>query len=245
MKKILLLTGFVISALWCTSQKKESIVTDRPSQSASSAIVPAGNLQLETGYILEQDEQADGTNFNLLLRWGLNEFVELRFQQDYLTTDTEVASFRGLSATKLGIKSVIAKEESWMPEIALLGSLTFPSGEGIYQTRNNVPEFAFSTSKSFSDRFAMGYNLGMRWDDDSPEHTTFYTLIFGWTVSDQVALFFEPYGFLRKETKADSRLNGGLTYLLKPSIQLDVSGGIGLTDQSPDSFVSFGAAAIF
>ncbi|MEM9340646.1 MAG: transporter [Bacteroidota bacterium] len=234
------------SALLTFAQEDQpTIATDRPGQSFSSSIVPAGSVQIESGYTLEQDQDVDGTNFNFLLRWGLNEFLEVRFQQDYLTSDTESASFSGFGATRLGIKSVIAKEEGWMPEIALIGSLILPSGESIYQTRNNTPEFAFSTSKALTDRLSVCYNLGMSWDDDSPEHTNFYTLIFGYSISDRLSGFIEPYGFLRKDTKADSRINGGFAYLLNPSVQFDISGGVGITSQSPDSFISFGGAIVF
>ena len=148
----------------------------------------------------------------------------------------------GLSPTRLGIKSVIAKEEGWMPEIAFIGNLILESGESIYQSKNSVPEIRFSTSKFISNRFSIGYNLGMEWDDDSPTATTFYTIIFGASFGDKIAGFLEPYGFIREDSQTDSRLNVGVTYLLKSNMQLDVSGGFGITKNAPDSFIGFGCS---
>ncbi len=97
-----------------------------------------------------------------------------------------------------------------MPELAFIGNLILESGESIYQSKNSVPEFCFSTSKSISNRFSIGYNLGMEWDDDSPTATTFYTIIFGASVGDKNAGFLEPYGFIREDSQTDSRLNVGV-----------------------------------
>lgn len=242
--RIFYLGAFLFISIVSFAQEVAPLNTDRPSQSASSTLVPKGRLQVETGLVLEQDGR-DFSNFNTLIRWGVNDFVELRFQQDYLSSESTPENFSGFSATKLGIKSVIAREEGWMPEIALVGNIALPSGESIYQTQHTTPDFRFAVSKAFSDQFSIGYNLGTQWDSDSPRSTTFYTIILGMNLSENFAAFFEPYGFIRKNEMADSRLNGGFTYLVQPMLQLDVSAGVGLTEGAPDSFVSFGASFAF
>lgn len=244
MKQFLLLAG-LLTSIASTAQEGGTISTDRPSQSAGSSLVPAGSFQIETGLILEKDGSLNGSNFNTLIRFGVNEFLELRFQQDYLGNDLGMEKVSGLSATRIGLKSVIAKEKGWMPEMALVGNITLPSGESIYQTRNTTPDFRFAVSKGISDKVTIGYNLGTQWDTDSPKSTTFYTLIVAVSFSDKFGGFFEPYGFVRKEQQADSRLNGGFTYLLTSNMQVDLTAGVGLTDEAPDSFIAFGYSVVF
>lgn len=243
MKKIFLACLVVVS-LFAEAQD-QTISTDRPSQSAGSSIVPAGAFQIETGLILEKEGSLNGSNFNTLFRFGVNEYLELRFQQDYLSTDLGMEKVSGLSATRIGLKSVLTKEKGWMPEMALVGNITLPSGESIYQTKNTTPDFRFAVSKGISDKVTIGYNLGTQWDSDSPKSTTFYTLILAVSFNDKFAGFIEPYGFVRKEQQADSRLNGGFTYLLTSSMQVDLTAGVGLTDEAPDSFLAFGYSVVF
>jgi hypothetical protein len=64
-------------------------------------------------------------------------------------------------------------------------------------------------------------------------------------LSDNLAVFFEQYGFLKKHTVPDCRLDGGLTYIIKNNMQLDCSGGIGLTEESPKYFISAGLSVRF
>lgn len=222
----------------------QNINTDRPSQSASSSIVPTGKVQVELGYISESSDSGL-SNINTLIRWGFNEYFELRFQQDYLFLDNDEINENGLSPTQVGIKSVLAKEKKYLPEVALLGNLQLESGEGSFTTQDPAANFRLLYGKTISDKVSLGANFGTQWDDDSSGSTLLWTFICNYSISDNLSAFIEPYGFHRRETQADTRLNYGMTYLVNSSFQIDISSGIGLVDEAPDSFISFGGAMIF
>jgi len=93
-----------------------------------------------------------------------------------------------------------------------------------------------------SDRWSLSYNLGAKWNGESPEAIFLYTLSLGYSFTNKFAAFLESYSFFPEETKADNRFDGGFTYKITPVIQFDVSGGMGLSDNAPDYFLSTGAS---
>ena len=64
-------------------------------------------------------------------------------------------------------------------------------------------------------------------------------------LTDELSVFFEPYGFFAKNTPTDQRFNTGLTYLVSDHFQLDASIGNGLTSRAPDYFLGIGASVLF
>jgi hypothetical protein len=56
MRNSLILIFLVTSAYVKAQDKVPELVTDRPDQTESSAVVPPGSLQIETGFIMGKDE---------------------------------------------------------------------------------------------------------------------------------------------------------------------------------------------
>jgi len=54
--------------------------------------------------------------------------------------------------------------------------------------------------------------------------------------------FAELYGFFPEHSDWDHRFDAGLTYLVNRNIQLDASGGFGITENAPDYFISAGVS---
>jgi len=44
---------------------------------------------------------------------------------------------------------------------------------------------------------------------------------------------------------AQNKINGGVTFLVSPSFQLDIAGGFGLSEYSPDSYFGLGFIYLF
>jgi len=103
-----------------------------------------------------------------------------------------------------------------------------------------TPEFRFTMQHTLSEKQTLSYNLGAEWDGISPEPTFIYTLTSGYSFSEKISGYIELYGFIPQIQKADHRFDAGLNYLLNPNHQLDISGGIGLSETSPDYFVALG-----
>jgi hypothetical protein len=48
------------------------------------------------------------------------------------------------------------------------------------------------------------------------------------------------FGFAPQNNKANHSFDGGITYLINNNFMLDLSSGIGITDNAPDHYVALG-----
>jgi hypothetical protein len=66
MKKNLFLIAILLVVTFAASAQTEKpeIVTDRPDQTEAPSLVPAGGLQVETGFIYEKDHSGDVNTTN-------------------------------------------------------------------------------------------------------------------------------------------------------------------------------------
>ena len=231
--------------------KVPDLITDRPDQTESSSVVPHKSLQIETGFVMEnyQTDLAINKAFaynTTLLRYGLLKNFELRLGLEYLGEKSKIKStettntITGLSPLFTGFKIKIAEEEGWKPEIAFLGGLVlgFTSNE-YFKPRYSAADIRFAFSHTLSDKLSLGYNLGAEWDGDTPVPSYFYSVALNASITDKIGVFLESYGLIPEDGATEHLLDTGLTFLLLPNFQLDVSGGIGIKN-SIDNFISFG-----
>ena len=252
MRTRLLLALIMISVLLKAQDKSATLITDRPDQTESSAVVPYKSLQIETGFILENDktgfhEQKSFAYNTTLLRYGLLENFELRLGLEYLGEEIEEegtsSSFTssGLSPLYAGFKVSVAAEDGCWPEVAFLGGLVIPfTASDYFKPSYAAANVRFAFSHTLSERFSLGYNLGAEWDGESAEPGYFYSVALGIGLTDKLGMFVESYGLLAEESESEHLLDAGFTYLIQPNFQFDLSGGLGLNDNAADNFVSLG-----
>ena len=243
---LLLVITYVASA----QTSKPEIVTDRPDQTEAPTLVPAGGLQVETGFIYEKDRNENVTTTNYtynttLIKYGINEYIELRFISEYLgehvrLSESQSASVKGFSPLALGVKIKLAEEKGFWPQAAFIGHINLETGAEAFAPSYTAVDFRFTFAHTLSDRFALSYNLGAEWDGETPGATFLYTLSLGYLITDRAGLFVEGYSFFPEEGKADNRFDAGFTYKFSPVVQWDISGGVGLSSNAPDYFVSTG-----
>ena len=227
------------------------LVTDRPDQTEASTVVPHKFLQIETGFVILNNE-TDSVRRKIfsynttLLRYGLFDNLELRLGLDYLGEKVKVKNrdtssiHSGFSPLYAGFKVKIADEDRWKPEIAFLGAVVLPftAGEDFKPDHTgSILRFAFS--HTLSERFSIGYNIGAIWSGLSSAPIFLYSISLGAGIADRLGCFFESYGYLPEEGEAEHLLDAGFTYLLFDNFQLDISGGIGLKKRI-DNFISLG-----
>lgn len=240
----------VISIAASAQTDKPDLVTDRPDQTEAPNLVPKGGLQVETGFVYEKDSDQGITTKNItynttLVKYGVNEFLELRFINEYLGVKTQVsesqtATVNGLSPMALGVKIKLADEKGFWPQAAMIGHINLRTGSEEFRPENTAVDFRFTFAHTLSDKFALSYNLGAEWGSESPEATFIYTLSLAYVITDKLGVFVESYSFFPEYGKADNRADAGLTYKFSPVVQWDISGGIGLSKNAPDSFLSTG-----
>jgi hypothetical protein len=254
MKRIFILIFIfllVVTAFFASAQtEKPEIVTDRPDQTEAPSLVPKGGLQVELGTSVENDKSAGVkyTNFTYstaLIKYGVNENFELRLITEYLGARAKVAetpssTINGLSPLALGVKIKLAEEKGFWPQTSLIGHINLKSGSSEFAPDYTAADFRFTFAHTLGENFSLSYNLGAEWNGETPDATFLYTLSLGYVITPKLGAFLESYSFFPEESKADHRLDAGVTYKISPVVQFDVSGGIGLSENAPDSFISTG-----
>lgn len=245
MKKFLFLALFLIVF---KLNAQESIQTDRPDQTESPAIVPQKHLQVEAGILYEKISK-DAENIShptILWKYGVNDHFELRMETELASQTNQFQKISGLVPLTFGLKVKLIEEKNAIPTVSFLGHLTTNTlGSKKLQTNHLAPSFRFLFQHTLSERLNLGYNFGAEWNGESPDATGIYTISSAYAFSEKLGGFVEFYGFLNKYQTADHRLDAGLTYLLNNDLQLDISSGIGLSNISPDYFISCGISYRF
>jgi hypothetical protein len=229
-----------------------SLVTDRPDQAESPSVVPRKYLQIETGFIKQNDWEGSSLNRSFaynttLLRYGLLNNLEFRFGIDYLGEEVRTVSpdnitkFSGLAPVFSGFKIKIGDEKGFKPSIAFLAGLylPFPAGNH-FKTSNTAADMKFAFSNTVTDHLSVGYNVGVRWDGETSIPDYNYSLSFGINLSERWDAFVESYGYFPGQGRQEHLADAGLTWRLLPNLQFDISGGIGISKSAPDNFISFG-----
>lgn len=221
------------------AQENESIITDRPTQSAAAFVVPQGSVLLETGFINEKFTEGitNFTYFNAHIRYGLLDGVELRLTQNYVGRKVLGETTTGLSPLILGTKVHLAKEDGIVPQLSVIGQVLLKSGSDDFKPESSIFEMRLNFQNTLSETFTLGYNIGYA---DNGFNDLLYSAVVGISIADGWTVFLEPYGFFGDEM--DQRFNAGFIYLAKPNLQFDFSFGTGLSENSPESFIGFGAS---
>jgi len=227
------------------------LVTDRPDQTESSISVPHRSFQIETGFSISVGNYTDRWEGSVgygetLLRFGLFDGMELRLAMDYSTMMTEyffggtiIDTQRGLSPIALGAKIDLTEQKGWIPELALIIHVNTPVFNSDFSIDYAVPDVILAASHTISQRFSLGYNLGIEWADEDASPTKKYSAVAGFGLSDRIGMYLETFGSF-DQGEFMNMIDGGFTFLILPNLQYDISGGLGVTASSPDFFIGTG-----
>lgn len=253
----------LIAAFWSpASAQAPELITDRPDQTESSAIVPRGSWQVESGWTHAEDDE-DGVRIDsdaapdTLLRIGMARSLELRvgfggYQWEEIRLPAGMGGKQdGIADGSLGFKLKFGEEDGRRPEMALLASVSLPAGDSAFSSDRADPSFRITFANTINERLSIGYNAGAAWSTEEDalgvRHTASvaeWTVALGIAGTDRVGFFVELFGeaALSAEGSPSNSFDGGATYLLRDNLQLDVAGGFGLTDAAEDWFVGIGVS---
>lgn len=233
--------------------KQFDFITDRPDATESPNVVPKGFFQIETGASHESFKEGDfKTEINVLnttlLRYGFLENLEFRLGWDFaeeIKTLNNIESnnvLSGFSPLLLGMKVAITKEKKAWPEIGFLGHLLLPFTAGRdYKPKTTGANFLFAFSHSLNAKSNFSYNLGAEWVEDSSNMGFVYSTSYGYSIAEKIGIYAEVFGNIKENTGSGHYLDTGLTFLLRPNIQLDASVGKSI-DEGQDIFLSGGVS---
>ncbi len=232
------------------AQAVPELVTDRPDQTESSALVPVGWVQIETGVDYETSGEARTLGVgSTLVRVGLLENFELRltgrFASERITVNGDVDERSGFEDASVGAKIGVAREDGAIPEIAFIGHLILPVGGEGFHPESVQPEFRFAVSKSLGESFGLGANIGGAWDGAGTSGAAVYTLTLGADIGELVGAYVEAFGTVRSDAAPVHMFDGGVTLLLAPNVQLDASAGVAASPAAPDWYGAVGFSVRF
>ncbi len=224
----------------------QTIITDRPDQTESSTTIPFKSFQIESGFLLgywefnnENERLALGPS--TLFRYGLAKWIELRPVSEYanlkVTSGNTSTSYPGFLDLQIGAKVQIFKKENVNTEIAFISHLVAPSGSSELSTGKVGVINILAFSHSLSKQVGLGYNIGYDYLGEGTNLLT-YSLVFGFSLTEKLGAFVEPYGEWFNFEDFIANFNAGLTYLIKYNFQLDFSFGTGLNHKM--NFLSVG-----
>ena len=234
---------------------ESTFITDRPGIGDTAYLVSPGYVQLEGGVMYQHDRTPNPLQRmttvsvpNTLLRIGMFDEMELRLLGgEYVYEKTSVGNKddhdHSVSAPTIGTKLQLTKEDVGTPQTALFLNLTLPFGSKRRHPDNVTPDFKVAGNYPFSENVSWEGNLGAAWEDGLNDVTGFYTTALGMSLSDRLATFAEVFGNINGPSTHG--FDAGFTYLVLPTVQLDLSGGPALTDAATDWFIAAGISYRF
>jgi hypothetical protein len=224
-----------------------SFSPDRPGFADSTETVSAGSVQMELG--LRSSFEDDATSLalpSMLLRVGLLDWLEVRatapdLQVDLLKDDGGTNT--GAGDMSFGFKSAFAMGDLF--SLSAVPFVTLPTGSRGYSSGAVDAGLGLNFQVAVSD-FSVGWNaiLVLTSVDEERVFDFGAGLSFGYQFVESFGAFVETYLVYLEGERVQPSVAGGLTYLVTPTFQIDVSGGAGVTRDAEGPYVLGGIAVL-
>jgi len=239
-------------ATTAATQQPDELVTDRPDFTESAQTIAPGRFQLESGLTIQRTGAVRSSSYGeALVRVGLNDRTELRLGvPSYLRAHGAGAATSGLDDSFLGAKFRFTQKDA-PTSVALLVGSTLPTGARRVATRKYQPEAVLSVEPPPIGNTAVGVNLGyVRASDGAQRFDQFFgSVALGFDIAPKTGAFLETFAFSKDSPGSDMQtfIDGGLSYLLTPDMQLDARLGFGVGNSAggPDYFYGIGLSRRF
>lgn len=227
------------------SYSQEKIECDRPDQTETPSLVPAGCFQFESGfYYAHENKDEKGFVYpSNLLKYGIRDIAEIRVEIENTSSLVREEDGRhlvhGISPINFGMKLKICDERKTVPKISVILKMSLPilASEKLKEDYP-TPQIRFTFQHTLSSKFSFSYNLGGLWDGQQQKLFGLYTITSGYSITEDVCCYLELYGFVAK--KQDHRFDGGFCYTPRKNIMLDISAGVSIDRKQPAWFTGLG-----
>lgn len=146
LRTVLLAAPVLLAAGCATARPAAPVATSRPGIVRPAGIVPAGHVQLETGYTRAgQDERTRHLVGETLVRAGVGYRTELRGGwASYQRTVTGATTIEGAGDLSVSLKHRLNDARAWIPAVALTVGTTLPTGADAVSAGEAQPEGALA-----------------------------------------------------------------------------------------------------
>jgi Putative MetA-pathway of phenol degradation len=232
-----LVANAALSAQNVAAQSVQRMTTERPSFSTTPYVLSPGVWQIETGYHYTND--SDGADFELqtlpqaLLRYGMSDDIELQFGWPGLSwRDNGNNSDSGMNDATIRVKIQVADESAATP-MAFFAGLTLPVGDDEFSSDSYDPSIGAAWAHS---RF-FGTVLISKSDDD---YTFENGLAMSFALKNDTSAYAEWQATVPEDGGSVHNLNGGILWLRRANMQLDLNASLGLNDRAADFSIGAG-----
>lgn len=232
----------LLAASFAEAQETDIISTERPGFSSSPIALAPRLLQIEGGYQYTRDDGnpdfEDQTLPFALLRYGLADNLELQLSwAGHSWSESGSQSFNGANDAGIGVKWQLNETDATVP-IALFAGLSVPIGDPEYSSDHVDPTLGVFWSHSANlDWFG---TVIINESNDTITGTN--AIGISLPINEEYSGFVEYFGNYAENSGPEHYLDGGISYLMKNNMQLDVNAGIGLNSRAADFFLGFGIA---
>ena len=248
MKKI----SFIISLFFCLNAvAQENLTSDRPGQSNSAFSLGEKEIQLQGGSDYFRSSAKDSLQTkvaaiisNLTVRYGLPGNLEIRSSCNYnwntIRDLTEKSNSEGPSDWLVGVRKTLWDRGDSSTSMALAADFFIPFKNEVYDRSTLRPQISVLLYQPIGKSLSIASNLAFRFGEGaSVPSELFYTLSLGYSISSKLSGFVEAYG-TGISGIFNTKIDGGLAYLLRPNLQLDLFGGFFRSPSTTENFISIG-----
>jgi hypothetical protein len=254
MIKIILLTGLLLTGFMATAQI-EKIDTDRPDQTESVFIVPRKYIQIEAGFVAEKQNIYfhNYTAPTILSKYGLSKKTEFRLITEYEASNSKLYTIGETSITtplQLGFKTALWEEKGLLPKTSFifhtaLQNIDYSGQNGSRTTKEIACNYRLTLQNTITKNIGLGYNIGMEWERMSETPAYVYTIATGFNLGEKWYTYVEAFGAFVKNEAPDNNLDAGIAYYVTDNFKLDISAGIGISENAPPNYFAVGVSFRF
>jgi len=235
-----------LSLLWASAAlAQDDLATDRPDFTETSLSIARGKLQIETGATFDQAAGVSGKRGpELLLRFGVLPRTEGRVGYNH-SWESADGSGENSGLFHLGAKFQMAPDGAdWGASV--IPTFAWSAIETAFDNPDADASFGliFTWARDLNERWNVGGVIGPVWDGidgQGEDDTVIATMVAGTSLDPRTGAFLEwAAEFPQTSGESAHTLHAGYTYLLVPNAQMDVHGGVGLTEAARDWFVGIG-----
>lgn len=229
---------------------QDSFNSERPGLTRNAYNIPAHGFQLEAGFnftgfpLIDDDVDQSFTTPSLMLRYGVLNFLELRFENSYeIRRPYNNDDRNGFTDLKFGFKANLRGVGDYITNYAIIGYITLPKDDPTIGFSKHTGGLTFAITQLWSDKWQSSANLGAIRDENSIYHLVYSFSTF-YKMNKKFALFAEIYANDFTPEYSDSRIETswhfGASYLLGESVKLDAF--IGSIGANSDPSLNIGAS---
>jgi len=241
---------------------EDEIETDRDSFTPAVSTVGRGRIVIESAYTFIDNRDVPETHSfpELLTRYGLNDWAELRIGTNYEVGGAsnpvsgnvpdnlaDTAELEHSANVNYGLKLDLLDQAGFLPDIAIMANgFTPTSGEETATDVASTLILGWRLANEWELDAALRYSTGSAEEDDFNVWAPSTALKI--PVGERWKAHVEYFGIFsdgRAEETEQHFISPGAHYLFTPNFELGTRFGWGLNDQSPNFFVNVGGGIRF